>query len=379
MRRAEAAVAALMWLASACGARTPLEVGGAERPDAGPHDARLDAPAPDGGIAITCDGHELPRVLGVETSTVPPRRLAGGTVVPDPHALIATGGSDATAPATTMWYLDLASSEAGELRVVGDDVELPDRDAAAVYVADGDRVLVIGGRAGEAQVPTAETFQITGEGDPSGERYVRARRHTSFPDGPLAGHVAVLDPVGHRIIVHGGSDGAGETHGATWAFELDMGPTWFPLLPAEESPPSRTYAIGYDPRGRRAIEIAADDDGLHPAVWALSLERGAERWQRLAEVDFVPSTRGELVWDESACGFHILSARRTRCTLEHWTLVVDDRSAVLALDGDVAIDRPQFLASSIFVPSRREILLFGGELCESSEPAPSALVQRIAL
>jgi hypothetical protein len=151
----------------------------------------------------------------------------------------------------------------------------------------------------------------------------------------------------------------------TWALELSSGPVWRRLVAPEESPARGTRAMGYDPERHRAIEITDDEDGEGLAVYALELEPGRERWERLGPIDFSPSVRGELVYDPRVCGFHLLSARRTRCVLEHWVLAVDD-GAVAVFRGEPDLDPPHFLGSAIFVPVRDELLVYGSELCERS-------------
>ena len=352
----------------ACGARSGL----ADGRDEGTLDASttLDADVPDppdaGGV-LACDGLPLPRPGSVAAVATTGRSQGLGVLIPDPLGILVVGGLwDGGVPADQMAFLDLASGVSQELPVEGDAVALPLGTGAAVYVPNGDRVVVIGGSVGVERAPTDQVFVFVGEGDPTLRR-VRVQLGPAFPDGPVRSLGAVYDPRANRIIVHGGTDLGGDpmVHRATWALALDGGPRWEPLLSASEGPAAGTRAMGYDPVGHRAIEVTDDEDGEGLAVYALSLERGSERWQRLGPIDFSPSVAGELIWDERACGFHLLSARRTRCVLEHWVLTVEGDEVQTVYRGELDLDPGHFLGAAMFVRARSELVLHSSENCQS--------------
>ena len=376
--------ALLAVLLGGCGARSGLaddddDIVGH---DAGLPDAAdgLDADVPDAAQPLGCDGRPLPHPGVAVDVPIPPRMYGLSVLIPSPLGVLVVGGQPALGEdATQMVFLDLSTRAAQELPVEGDDVRLPGGTGVAVYVPDDDSVVVIGG-SGAAGVPTDQVFSFNGEGDPSGLRQVRAHLLPDFPGGPVQGLGAVWDPAHHRVIVHGGRglpDEPSDTR-TTWALELGDDPGWHELVAATDSPPPGTRAMGYDPVRSRAIEITDDDDGAGLAVFALSLDDAAETWTRLGEIDFSPSTSGELLWDDASCGFHLLSARRTRCTLEHWILVVDGESATAVFRGEPLLDPTHFLASALFVAARSELVLTASQDC-AAEGTPNVVAAELAL
>ena len=359
-----------------CGARTGLHAPGDEvdgLPDAAVgRDAGTDAaPGLDASVDLLgCDGRPLPRPDAVTEVAIPPRMHALGVAIPDPLGLLLVGGLTAAGgpEAEQMVFLDLAAGVTQELPVQGEDVYLPGREAAAVYVPDGDQVVVIGGSQQDGS-SIDQVFAFQGQGDPSGNRFVVTRALAPYPGGRVREVLAIWDPVGHRVIATGGvsRDIGSAIERATHALrDVDSDePVWEQIVAIDDGPPEGARAMGYDPVRHRAIEITEDEDGEGLAVYALSLEAGAEQWQRIADIDFTPSTRGELVWDATSCGFHLLSARRTRCALEHWFLAVDDAGATAVYRGEPDLSPSHFLATATFVPARDRIVVYGSKDCES--------------
>jgi hypothetical protein len=230
-------------------------------------------------------------------------------------------------------------------------------EAAAVHVPIGDQVIVIGGNGPDG--PLDQVFLVQGEGDPSGLRQVRATRIADYPGGPVRGVAAVWDPIEAMIVAHGGV-GDGDV-GRTWGLHLGEDAEWITLRFADESPPPGVRAMGVDPTGT-ILEVTDDEDGSGLAVYATGIREGILEWSRVAEIDFAPSTRGELLYDPSVCGFHLLSARQTRCTLEHWVLTRDGR---VVFRGDTELTPSHFLASAAYVQARDELVVYGSEDCDA--------------
>jgi hypothetical protein len=371
-------------LLAGCGARSGL---GAQARDGGaldaasipdatpPTDARADAPmdaAPDAGEPLACDGRALPRPGPVSSFPIPARLAPIAALVPEAPGVLVAGATATGTRVERMLFFDLSSERVDELAVLGDPVELPGGQGLAVHVPEREGAVVIGGRLGDG-APTDQAFLVTAEDDPDVPRGVRAARLPPHPAGPVDGLVGIHDPVANRVVVHGG-----DADGGTWALELDGEPRWRALVAPADSPPPGVRAMGYDPSAHRAVEITADEDGEGVAVFALSLARGGERWERLGPIDFVPSVRGELHWDPRVCGFHLLSARRTRCVLEHWILVPTAPRPTTVLRGELDLAPPHFLAAGFFVAATDELVVFGGEDCDEVG-WPNRRAHRVAL
>jgi hypothetical protein len=313
----------------------------------------------------------------VSTIMIPSRMRAGGTLIPDPAGLVIVGGYLAEGVgADEMLFIDLGTGRSDPLTVRGDFVVLPDRSAAVVYVPPSDEVVVLGG-APPGGSTMSQVFRFRGGGDPSGNRFVVATVLPDYPEGPVRNVVATYDPVGNRVIAHGGEGPIGAQYRTTWALSLDPGraPSWTILVNATDSPGGRPQAMGYDPTTHRAIELLGIAGPT--AVYALTLDAGNERWDPLGEVRAGHSTQGELLWDDAACGFHLLEQQDTDCVYEHHVLVVSASSAVSVYRGDLAFSAP-FFASALFSARDRELLIFGGETCPRTF-VPDPALHRVPL
>jgi hypothetical protein len=366
-------------LLGGCGARSglsdlDLDAGTRPRGDGGPDDAGFDASGDAGPEPVACDGRPLPRPGPVTAIDALPRMEGLAVRIPDPEGILLVGGLvERDVFATEMAFVDLGSRRTISVPVIGDAADLPLGDGAAVHLPSTDQVLVVGGRTRAGL--TDRTLRLTGMGDPSGMRVVNVQRLPPYPPGPAGSLVAVLDPMANRVVVRGGRGPGGAVYGATWALELDGRPGWREIARAADGPPAVPYAIGYDPTRHRAVEIAGDG----PDVWALDL--ATDRWERLGELGFAPSTRGELVWDDGACGFHLLSARRTRCVLEHWVLALDGPAPAPVYRGDLELEPPHFIAQSFFAPGPSRLFVLAGQRCDLPRdgPVPNTVVHEVAL
>lgn len=381
---------AIALLASACGARTGLDVT-VPPADAGiPRDAGWDAAVrpdagadasvrPDAGdIRLACNGDPLPGPSSVRSLAVPPQMDAVIVQLPDPRGILVLGGFRALDEPATASFLDLASGASQPVRMVGPDPVLPTSGATATYVPDGDHVIVVGGRVDG--VASDRVLRLRREGDPGGDWRMRVEVLAPFPAGTVINHVAIYDPIGRRVIVHGGSssDPIPIRRRQTWA--LGERGDWTLVADRPGSPYFEVRAMGYDPVRHRAIEIVTIDEGRGVSVHALDLALGSEGWERQTELDFAPSTRGELIYDPRVCGFHLLSARRTRCVLEHWVLSFDDLDRPTTYRGELELgDDAHFLAAASFDPVTRQIVLLGSAQCanptRASEVAHAVLLE----
>jgi hypothetical protein len=116
--------------------------------------------------------------------------------------------------------------------------------------------------------------------------------------GARSGHVAVLDPVGNRMIVFGGNDGV-TTLGDAWELSLTAF-QWSALAPGGGAVPDLEFAAAvYDanPAGTpRMVVFAGNSLGIYTnAVWALSLGP-APAWAELLPSGALPVERGGTSW-----------------------------------------------------------------------------------
>jgi hypothetical protein len=106
------------------------------------------------------------------------------------------------------------------------------------------------------------------------------------PPAARSHHVAVYDPVNRRMVVHGGQ--INTNHGATflddtWTLALDGAPVWTELSPSGSQPAARAGHVAiHDPEGQRMIFYGGKGPWGEPLtdVWSLSLV-GAPAWTRI--------------------------------------------------------------------------------------------------
>ncbi|MBX7114603.1 MAG: hypothetical protein K1X64_09790 [Myxococcaceae bacterium] len=114
------------------------------------------------------------------------------------------------------------------------------------------------------------------------------------------GHFYAYDAETDRFILFGG-DGQGTTLGDTWALELAQTPARWVQLTAQPAPMKRRNgAYVLDPVGHRFVIFGGTVTGAtsSPEMWALDLDRGKERWERVLVADRPPDrTSGVAVYD----------------------------------------------------------------------------------
>jgi hypothetical protein len=131
------------------------------------------------------------------------------------------------------------------------------------------------------------------------EQAAWAQLATSAPPdrpAPRAGHSAILDPVGNRVIVFGGmlaDDPVPVMTNDVWSLSLSDG-AWTQLAPTGQ-PPSPRWRHGavYDATQERMIVFGGEevDETLRNDLWALSLSGGTPAWSELSPTGSVPAAR----------------------------------------------------------------------------------------
>jgi len=124
--------------------------------------------------------------------------------------------------------------------------------------------------------------------------YVWRRIQTSGTPPPgRAGHSAIYDPIGQRMVIFGGRD-ANSARSDIWALDLNTS-SWRELHPAGEQPGPRVFHSAVYVPGRRSM-IVFDGMNLSSAydeVWELKLD--TLKWCRLSIPGTHPSARWSYV------------------------------------------------------------------------------------
>ena len=215
--------------------------------------------------------------------TPPPPRLAHTAVLDDQRGhIVMFGGVHTTGPHADTWILP-----GGALPTwlpLTPSVTPPGRfDHVAIYDAAGDRMIIFGGQDLVGVLSDVWALDLA---NPTG--WVQLSPTGTAPSGRVS-HTAVYDPIGNRIIVHGGMDGF-VLKDDLWALDLSGTPSWQQLTPAGPAPHARRDAVAiYDPVRHRML-LHGGNPGSVPLlndVWALDLA-GTPSWSELTATNAAP-------------------------------------------------------------------------------------------
>jgi hypothetical protein len=190
----------------------------------------------------------------------------------------------------------------------------------------------------------------------------------ALPSGATAaplrtGHEAVLDPVGDRMVVFGGSDGTGPMNGV-WVYPLSGNGTWSSLSVVGTPPAARQrFSAIQDPVRNRLIVFGGLDGSAHNDVWTLSLV-GTSTWTQLQPLGPAPAPRfgASVVYDPRRDQMVVFGGvNGTGGALEDlWTLSLGGSPAWTPLQPAMAGPSPRTESSVAYDPSRDLIWFFSG-------------------
>jgi hypothetical protein len=179
------------------------------------------------------------------------------------------------------------------------------------------------------------------------------------PPGRL-GHVAVLDPVGNRMIVFGGARNSAYLYD-TWSLSLDTH-AWTRLAPTGTPPDGREWACAvYDPLRNRVLLLGGMKAiGPSGELWALGLS-GTPAWSLLSTTGTTPGTRTNAAAIYDPNGDRLVIFGGQAINNEVWAVPLGTPSrtwAHLAPGGTPPAAR--FNCSAVYDAARRRMVIFGG-------------------
>src|SRR5262245_51358911 len=213
-----------------------------------------------------------------QTVAVSVALLAGGVAWSTGNTEARAGGAAAIETRTGRW-IDLTPRTQAPMPKGAED-------CAAIYDPVRDRVIVYGGK-GDGDLNTSDLWAL----DPAAKVW-EPLTTTGVKPPSSEDHTAIFDPVGYRLLLHGGENGP--TSNKLWA--LDLKTLDWRNLTSPESPRRESHSAVYDSRGKRMVLFGGFDRtqvDLHD-VWAFDLDPASptfEKWQDVSVPQGRPAGR----------------------------------------------------------------------------------------
>ena len=245
----------------------------------------------------------------------PPPARGGHAAIYDPvrHRMLVIGGYDGTLRDDVWEYAPPGVGEWRQLSPVSGP--FPARaQHAAIYDPVRDRILIIGGDGGTL---LNDLWALNLSGTLAWQQLYP----NGTPPSARREHTAIYDPVGDRVIVYGGFDGA--RRGDLWELTLSGAPTWQRLFSASVSPGSRYGHVAvYDGQRRRMVIFGGHlgTQELGADAWTLQLDYSTPVTVALASVEATPE-RVRLAWTFTATGPFRTEVSRALEGSEEWLVL----------------------------------------------------------
>lgn len=136
---------------------------------------------------------------------------------------------------------------------------------------------------------------------------------------------AIYDPVGRRLVLFGGKNDADQNLDEIWALDLDR-LVWRRIdVQGDTPPPSEDHTLVYDPVGRRMILHGGENGLTSNKTWSFDLERG--RWRDMTDSTGPAREDHTAIYDSRRKRMVIFGGRENTGTIDYVNI-----SEVFALD-----------------------------------------------
>lgn len=297
-----------------------------------------------------------------------PRAQAAAIYDPLRDRVIVFGGYDAQGLRSDTWALQLGGTATWSLLAASFTGPEARIGHAAAYDPVRDRMLVMGGDGGgflyfrdlwALPLGPGSSWELVAPPDPRGP-------------GARRDHAAAYDANGDRLLIHGGRLHPTLMFEDVWAYDLAAS-KWNHVTSASNGPgPRWGFRAVFDPASNRLLVFG----GVRPQdwrndIWALSLS-GAPTWSCLVESNnvrnFQPSVRAghAAIWDEGRREMVVFGGSGFQVGNEVWTLS-PQAPEIWNLQLRCGLGHfpvPAFRSghSAIYDPLRDRMIVFGGDL-----------------
>jgi hypothetical protein len=187
---------------------------------------------------------------------------------------------------------------------------------------------------------------------------------------PTAGEdcATIYDPVQHRIVLFGGKNDVNQSMNQTWALDLAR-QRWQKIEVESEIPPtSEDHAVIYDPIGYRMILHGGEDGLTTNKTWALDLK--THRWRNMTDSAAPPREDHTAIFDSRGKRMVIFGGRNQDSTYddinihEIWTLDLDPRSPAFEKWQNLTVKEKHAPGRSdhvaVFDSLKNRMIIYGG-------------------
>ncbi len=291
----------------------------------------------------------------------PPRLQEVMVLDPARHRLVAFGGTDGSYRNDTYAH-SLDSGRGWAMLAPTGTKPAPRRLHTAIWDAPRDRMIVFGGFDGTFY---NDVWSLSFAGaTPAWTRLLPV----GTPPSPRAGHVAIYDPVGQRMIVTSGYDGVTPPYNRvndTWALSLSGAPAWT-QIPATNAPVARSSASAiFDSARNRLVLFGGTSPAFLGDAWALPLD-GPPVWTAAAPLGAIPPREEHAaVYDAARDRMVVFGGYDTPTPYSHnfddlWSLDFPDTPAWNSLAPGGTTPSPRWGMKAVYDANADGLWMYGG-------------------
>ena len=315
---------------------------------------------------------------GVWTPLPPPAARSAAAAILDPlrDRLLVFGGEAVDGAKNDVWQLSLSGTPAWSLLDIAGTLPSGRYLHTAIYDPIRDRVIVFGGAAGVSETSSHETWSLSLSGTPTWTLLAPL----GTPPVARTNHTAIYDPVRDRMLIYGGfrsdpNTALGDVHALSLSGSLE----WVQLDVLAAPPVRGGHAAVYDPVGDRMLVFGGTEgaNGLND-VWALGLG-ATPSWSQVSVAGTPPWQRfgAAAVYDASASRMvlfgGIVSPNFPVPLNDAWALSLSGGPTWNQLALAAPLPSARYYCGAAFDSARRRLLVFGG----IAPDAPTDLVNEL--
>jgi hypothetical protein len=283
------------------------------------------------------------------TGTAPARTTHAAVYDAIGDRMIVTCGLDlASQPKNDTWSLSLAGTPAWSALAPTGTPPSPRLGASALYDRVRKQIVLFAGGTGAPN--SNETWVLSLNGTPSWTLASIAAK----PQGRQF-HTAVIDPIGDRMLVFGGS--SGPVLSDAWALPLAPNSVWRPFSGTRR----KGHTAVLDVSRNRMLVFGGEDATQLNDVWELALGNPPQ-WTRLNPSGTPPSPRAlhGAIYDGKRDRMIVFGGRGTTPTNDVWELSFSGEVAWRPVPAVGTPPAPRLDPVVVYDTYRRRMLVFGG-------------------